>query len=128
MLEAVEKQTPVLAGRPTSEDFLRVMRRQHAASRQLDQIGGRIADTLQEMKLNQVGSPKSHRLLQQGIIEPIKALNAGPMGELRGMLQSLAERRHRGRGQRGGRPPPARPGRRQDEGHPRADVAVGELR
>ena len=42
------------------------------------------------MKLNQVGSPKSHRLLQQGIIEPIKALNAGPMNELRGMLQALA--------------------------------------
>ena len=90
MLEAVEKQTPVLAGRPTSEDFLRVMRAEHAAARQLDQIGGRIADTLQEMKLNQVGSPKSHRLLQQGIIEPIKALSAGPLGELRGMLQSLA--------------------------------------
>jgi hypothetical protein len=89
-LELVEKQTPVLAGRPSSEDFLRVMRAEHSASRQLDQIGGRIADTLQEMKLNQVGSPKSHRLLQQGIIEPMKALNAGPLNELRGMLQSLA--------------------------------------
>ncbi len=89
-LELVEKQTPVLAGRPSSEDFLRVMRTAQSASRQLDQIGGRIADTLQEMKLNQVGSPKSHRLLQQGIIEPIKALNAGPMNELRGMLQALA--------------------------------------
>jgi hypothetical protein len=89
-LELVEKQTPVLAGRPSSEDFLRVMRAEHSASRQLDQIGGRIADTLQEMKLNQVGSPKSHRLLQQGIIEPMKALNAGQLNELRGMLQSLA--------------------------------------
>ena len=67
VLEAVEKQTPVLAGQPTSEDFLRVMRRRaHRRSRQLDQIAGRIADTLQEMKLNQVGSPKSHRLLQAG--------------------------------------------------------------
>jgi hypothetical protein len=89
-LEGVEKQTPVLAGRPTSEDFLRVMRVMQSTSRQCDQIGGRIADTLQEMKLNQVGSPKSHRLLQQGIIEPMKALNAGPLNELRGMLQALA--------------------------------------
>ena len=62
----------------------------HSGSRQLDQIGGRIADTLQEMKLNQVGSPKSHRLLQQGIIDPMKALNSGPMTELRGLLQSLS--------------------------------------
>src|SRR5262249_8422342 len=84
------KQTPVLAGRPTSEDFLRVMRVMQSTSRQVDQIGGRIADTLQEMKLNQVGSPKSHRLLQQGIIQPVKALNAGPLNELGGMLQALA--------------------------------------
>ena len=41
------------------------MRGLHAASRQLDLIAGRIADTLQEMKLNQVGSPKSHRLLKK---------------------------------------------------------------
>ena len=40
--------------------------RSQTTSRHLDQIGGRIADTLQEMKLNQVGSPKSHRLLQKG--------------------------------------------------------------
>jgi hypothetical protein len=89
-LEAMEKQTPVLAGRPTSEDFLRVMRAVQSTSRHLDQIGGRIVDTLQEMKLNQVGSPKSHRLLQQGIIDPLKALNAGPMIELRNTLQALA--------------------------------------
>ncbi len=58
VLEMVDKQTPVLAGNPTADDFLRVMRDQHSASRQLDQIAGRIADTLQEMKLNQIGSPK----------------------------------------------------------------------
>jgi hypothetical protein len=89
-LEAMEQQTPVLAGRPKSEDFLRVTRATQTTSRHLEQIGGRIADTLQEMKLNQVGSPKSHRLLQQGIIEPMRALNGGPMNELRGMLQALA--------------------------------------
>ena len=49
-----------------------------------------LADSLQEMKLNQVGSPKSHRLLQDGVIDPIRALNAGPAGELRGVLQALA--------------------------------------
>ena len=32
VLEAVEKQTPVLAGQPTADDFLRVMRVQHSGS------------------------------------------------------------------------------------------------
>ncbi len=89
-LEAIEKQTPVLAGQPKSEDFLKVMRVHHSAARQLDQIAGRVADTLQEMKLNQVGSPKSHRLLQQAVIDPMKALTAGPMSQVRTVLQSLA--------------------------------------
>ena len=73
-LEAIEKQTPVLAGQPKSADFLKVMRVHHTALAQLDQIAGRVADTLQEMKLNQVGSPKSHRLLQQAMIDPIREL------------------------------------------------------
>ncbi|MEJ7640543.1 MAG: hypothetical protein WKF75_21875, partial [Singulisphaera sp.] len=90
ILEGAEKQTPVLAGSPSSDDSLRVMRVMHSGSRQLDQIATRIADTLQEMKLNQIGSPKSHRLLQEGVIDPIRALNAGPMNELRAVLQSLA--------------------------------------
>ncbi len=90
ILEAAEKQTPVLAGSPSSDDFLRAMRVMHSGSRGLDQIAGRIADTLQEMRLNQIGSPKSHRLLQEGVIDPIRALNAGPMNELRAVLQSLA--------------------------------------
>ena len=42
------------------------------------------------MKLNQVGSPKSHRLLQDGVIEPLRALTAGPMNELRSVLQALS--------------------------------------
>jgi hypothetical protein len=90
VFEKVDKQTPVLAGNPTADDFLRVMRDQHSGSRQLDQIAGRIADTLQEMKLNQIGSPKSHRLLQEGVIDPMRALTAGTMNQLRGMLQTLA--------------------------------------
>jgi hypothetical protein len=89
-LETVEKQTPVLAGQPKSEDFLKVMRVHHSAARQLDQIAGRVADTLQEMKLNQVGSPKSHRLLQQAVIDPMRAVTAGPMSQVRSVLQSLA--------------------------------------
>jgi hypothetical protein len=90
VLETVEKQTPVLAGSPKADDFLRVMRLEHSGARQLDQIAGRIADTLAEMKLNQIGSPKSHRLLQEGVIDPIRALTAGPMNQLRGVLQTLA--------------------------------------
>jgi hypothetical protein len=67
-----------------------VMRGLHGNARQLDLIAGRIADTLQEMRLNQVGSPKSHRLLQEGVIDPVRALNSGPISELRKQLQSIA--------------------------------------
>jgi hypothetical protein len=90
ILETLEKQTPVLDGNPTADDFVRIMRDQHSGSRQLDQIGSRIADTLQEMKLNQLGTPKSHRLLQEGVIDPVRALTAGPMGQLRNVLQTLS--------------------------------------
>ena len=90
VLETVEKQTPVLEGKPTADDFVRIMRDQHSGSRQLDQIAGRIADTLSEMKLNQIGSPKSHRLLQEGVIDLIRALTAGSMNQLRSVLQTLA--------------------------------------
>ena len=90
VLEAAEKQTPALAGSPTPDKYADVMRSLHGGSRQLDLIAGRVADTLQEMKLNQVGSPKSHRLLQEGVVDPIRALNAGPVAELRGVLQSLS--------------------------------------
>jgi hypothetical protein len=90
VLESLEKQTPVLAGEPSAADYVRVMRLEHTGSRQLEQIAGRIGDTLQEMKLNQVGSPKAHRLLQEGVVAPLRALTAGPMSQLRGVLQSLA--------------------------------------
>jgi hypothetical protein len=90
VLEATEKQAPVLAGNPTAEDYLTAMRQLHSGARQLDQIAGRIGDTLQEMKLNQIGTAKSHRLLQEGVIDPLRALTAGPMSQLRGMLQAMA--------------------------------------
>ena len=66
-----------------------MLRALHTGSRQLDQVASRIADTLQEMKLNEVGSPKSHRLLQDGVIDPIRELNSGPVTQLRGVLQAL---------------------------------------
>ncbi len=89
VVESAQKQTPTLAGAPSADDFLKLVRTHQANMRQLDQIASRIADTLQEMKLNQIGSPKSHRLLQEGVIDPTRALNAGPMTELRGVFQSL---------------------------------------
>ena len=100
VLDIAEKQTPLLASTPTADTYATVMRALHPGSRQLELTAGRIADTLQEMKLNQVGSPKSHRLLQEAVIDPIRALNAGPIGELRGVLLSLS-----GSGSRGGATP-----------------------
>ncbi len=89
-LDAAEKQAPALAGTPSADAYTVVSRSLHTGTRQLDQIAARIADSLQEMKLNQVGSPKSHRLLQDGVVDPIRALNAGPAGEFRTFLQSMS--------------------------------------
>ncbi len=89
-VDAAQKLTPTLAGTPSAEDYTSVARSLHTGTRQLEMIAGRISDSLAEMKLNQVGSPKSHRLLQDGVIDPILALNSGPTGELRTFLQSLS--------------------------------------
>jgi hypothetical protein len=89
-LDAAEKATPSLAGTPSVDSYNSVARTLQTGTRQLDQIASRIADSLQEMKLNQVGSPKSHRLLQDGVIDPIRGLNSGPVSELRSLLQALA--------------------------------------
>ena len=88
--DAAEKLTPTLAGTPTVEDYTTASRALHTGTRQLELIAGRIGDSLAEMKLNQVGSPKSHRLLQDGVIDPILALNSGPASEFRTALQAMA--------------------------------------
>ena len=89
-LETAEAQAPALEGSPTPESAVGVMRAQHSVTRQVEQIAERLDDALQEMKLNQIGTPKSHRLMQEAIIDPMRALAAGPMNELRGTLQALA--------------------------------------
>lgn len=88
--EAAEKWGKTLAGSPSAEDATSVARALHTSTRQLELIAGRISDSLGEMKLNQVGSPKSLRLLQDGVIDPILALNSGPASELRSSLQPIA--------------------------------------
>ena len=88
--EAAGKLGATLAGTPSAEDYTAAARSLHGGTRQVELIAGRIGDSLAEMKLNQVGSPKSHRLLQDGVIDPILALNAGPAAEFRTTLQALA--------------------------------------
>jgi hypothetical protein len=89
-LDATEKLAPNLSGMPAAEDYTKVSRALHTGTRQLEQIAARISDSLAEMKLNQVGSPKSHRLLQDGVIDPILALNSGVGSEFRTALQALS--------------------------------------
>ena len=90
LLETTEKQTEALEGDPKSEGLVQAMRAGQSSARRVDQIAGRVADSLLEMKLNQIGSPKSHRLLQEGVVNPLRALASGPMPRLRGLLQTLA--------------------------------------
>lgn len=90
LVDAAEKRTPALQGDPKPEEIVAFARAEQAAARQVGQIGGRIADALVEMKLNQIGSAKSHRLLQEGVVDPLRALAAGPMPQLHAALQALA--------------------------------------
>ena len=90
LLETAEKRAEALEGDPQPEALVQAMRAEQTSARRVDQIAGRIADSLQEMKLNQVGSPKSHRLLQEGVVDPLRSLASGPMARLRGLLQTLA--------------------------------------
>ncbi len=90
IVETTEKQTPALEGDPKPEDVVAIARAVRSATRQTDQIAGRIADALLEMKLNQIGSPKSLRLLQEGVVDPLRALASGPMPGLQSTLQTLA--------------------------------------
>ncbi|WP_165250346.1 hypothetical protein [Paludisphaera soli] len=90
ILEATEKQTPALEGDPKVEEIVAMARAEQGAGRQLGQIAGRVADALQEMKLNQVGSPKSQRLLQHGVVDPLRNLASGPMAQLQASLQAFA--------------------------------------
>ena len=90
LVQAAEARAPILEGSPPKEVYTETVRDLHSTSRQVDQIASRIADSLQEMTLNRIGSPKSHRLLQEGVIDPLRALSAGPLNDLRGMVQTLA--------------------------------------
>jgi hypothetical protein len=90
IVDASEKRTPTLEGDPGPEEAVAAARAVQSAARQVDQIAGRIADALLEMKLNQIGSPKSYRLLQEGVVDPLRALASGPMPQLQSSLQALA--------------------------------------
>jgi len=96
LVDAAEKQTPALEGDAKPEEVVAIARAGQSATRQVGQIAGRIADALQEMKLNQIGSPKSHRLLQDGVVDPLRALAAGPLPQLQAALQALAAADARG--------------------------------
>ncbi|WP_337174073.1 hypothetical protein [Paludisphaera sp.] len=90
IVDAADKSTPVLEGDATPEQVVAIARAGQTAARQVDQIAGRIADALLEMQLNQIGSPKSYRLLQEGVVDPLRALASGPMPQLQATLQALA--------------------------------------
>ena len=89
LVEAADARAPTLDGTPPREVYNESARGLHNAARQIDQIATRISDTLLEMKLNGIGSPKSHRLLQDGVIDPLRALSVGPLNDLRTMVQGL---------------------------------------
>ena len=87
ILETMEKQTPVLEGKPSSEDLLKVMRLEHGgrAARPDRRTSGRYPPG-NEAKPGWFA--KSHRLLQDGVIDRC-GFHRWPDNQLRGVLQSL---------------------------------------
>jgi len=95
LIEKAEAQSPVLDGAPTPDDALEVMRAYHTVGREIEQSAGRLEAALEEMVLNRIGTTKSHRLMREAIIAPMRDLAAGPIANLKEELQLLASGRER---------------------------------
>jgi len=66
-----------------------LVRVHQALTRQVWQVAGQLNGTLQEMTLNELGSPTARELLEKSIIKPLRDLHEGPLAELRGKLEAL---------------------------------------
>ena len=127
-VEATEKQTPVLASTPSAEDYVNVLRSLHTAQpaarpdRRPDRRHAP-GDEAEPGGLSQVAPPapgRDHRP------DPRAQCRAGDRAPRR--APGARRRRAQDPGRRRRSASPARRGRGEDEDHPRADVAVGELR
>lgn len=66
------------------------LRRHQLIARQVTQVGGRLDATLQEMTLNDLGSPQARELLESKIVAPLRQLPGEMLDRQRQTLEALA--------------------------------------
>ena len=71
------------------EQFSALSRRHQVVSRQVWQVTNRMDASLQEMRLNELGTTTALNLLQDKIIAPMRELQESEMANMRTVLQSL---------------------------------------
>lgn len=89
-LEAAKSQTDALAADVTPEVAGGAVRRHQVIGRQVWQVANRLDATLQEMTLNELGSPQARELLKTTIIDALRQLHDEPMAALRTALEAVA--------------------------------------
>ena len=82
--QAVELETAV-----DREQAATIVRKHQVATRTIWQVANRLDATAIEMTLNDLGSPQARELLATGIITPLRELHAGPVAELRVLLEQM---------------------------------------
>ena len=89
-LKLAEEQSKGLAGELDGPAVSGLIRRHQVVARQVWAVAGRVEESLQEMRLNALGSPQALDLLQSSIIDPMRLLHDERMGEQRRKLLAMA--------------------------------------
>jgi hypothetical protein len=88
--EEAEAIRDALGRTPDSEALTQLARRHRAVQREAQRIGNVLGDSLTETKLNALGSPELHELMQNNILGPLKVLTEDTMARQRDALDQLA--------------------------------------
>lgn len=88
--ESAEEQKGELDTLVEIENAAALVRRHQVIARQTWQIGNRLAATLEEMKLNELGSPQAWELLETNVINALRELHEDELSRMRTLLDRLA--------------------------------------
>lgn len=89
-LETAKSQTEPLAGVPSSDAAYGLVKKHQVIARQVWQVAKQLDGTLEEMSLNELGSPQARELLKTKVIDAIRQLHGDPMVRLRADLERVA--------------------------------------
>lgn len=86
--DAAQKLRDAL-GTATAETLQQLARDHRAIQREAMRIGTSLAETITEMRLNQLGSPEAYELMDKNVLKPLAALNTDLMNPQRDALETL---------------------------------------